>query len=85
MASGDRHCRLVAAEHRVDVEQPEPCDRAGPPLDAVRIGDRPAEHLVAAAEAEHPAAAPVMGEDVDVPALLRAGRRDRRSSLSSRE
>jgi hypothetical protein len=36
----------------------------------LRIGDRPAEHLVAAAQAEHRAAAPDMGGNVDVPALL---------------
>ena len=47
-------------------------------LEAVRVGDAAAEHLVAAAKAEDAAAAARMREDVDVPAL--PARRRRRSA-----
>ena len=51
-----------------DVEQAEPRDAAGRAFHAVRVGKRAAQHLVAAAQAQHPSAPPHMGGDVDVPA-----------------
>ena len=39
----------------------------------IRIGDRPAEHLIAAANAEHVTAAPHMGGEIDVPAGITKG------------
>src|SRR5215216_1332532 len=67
----ERHgavCRLaahfdqdfVAFEDRVDVEHPEAVDLLRWSFDAVRIGNRAAEHLVAATDTEHEAAAPQM-------------------------
>ena len=54
----------------VDVEQAEARRRPGGPSMPSRIGDGVAEHLVAAAEAEHACRrARRMGQDVDVPAL----------------
>ena len=49
--------------------RPRPSTVAGAALDAVRIGDGLAQHLIAAAEAQHVAAAADMRVDVDVPAL----------------
>src|SRR6185312_2442628 len=43
---------------------------AGRSLDTVGVGDTLSEHLIAAAEPKHMAAASDMGEEVDVPALL---------------
>ena len=62
---------------------PRPGTRARRALDAVRVVDAPAEHLVAAAEPEHPPAAPDMGADVDVPALRAQEGRGRRWWSSS--
>ena len=69
VAAGHGDRRLVAAEHRLDVEQSETRDRARPSLDPVRIADRAAEDLKPAADAEDAAAAATVGENVDVPAL----------------
>ncbi len=65
----DRLQPFFGAQHRVDIEQPEPRHRRRAPLHAQRIGDRPPEHLITAAEAEDSPALAAMGEDVDVPAL----------------
>ena len=70
---GDR--RFVGRHLGHDIEQTEPLDAAGRPFDAARIGDGAAEHLVAAAQPEHVAAAPRMRLDVDVPALCRMNAR----------
>ncbi len=48
---------------------PNPSTVPGRPLDPVRIGDRAAEHLIAAAQAEHMAAAPHMRLEIHVPPL----------------
>ena len=61
---------LVAAEHGLDVEQPETGHPGGLALDAIGIGDALAQHLIAAADAEHRAAAAMVGRDVDIPALF---------------
>ena len=61
---------LLAGQHRGDVEQLEALDLVRRPLDAVRVGHAFAQHLVAAANAEHAPAAPRMGGEVDIPALL---------------
>ena len=61
---------LVRRELGLDVEQAEPRRRTGWPFEPQRIAHAPAEDLVAAAEAEHMAAAAAMGEDIDIPALL---------------
>ena len=64
----DQH--LVAFEHRLDIEQAEAIDLLRRPLDAMWIGDGAAQHLIAAADAEHESAAPQMRLEVDVPAEL---------------
>ena len=69
MRSGDERGGLVGGHDGRDVEQAEAIDGAGTAVDAVGIGDGLAEHLVAAAQAEHMAAAANMRQDVDVPAL----------------
>jgi adenosylcobinamide-phosphate synthase len=61
---------LVAGQCGLDVEQAEPVDGTGCTLDTVRVVHRPAQHLVSAAEPQHPATATDMGQQVDVPALL---------------
>ena len=66
--AGDLDQHLVAFEDGVDLEQAETLDFRGWSLDAVRIGDAAAEHLVAAADSQDGAAAPQMGPEVDVPA-----------------
>src|SRR5262245_34044789 len=58
---------LVALQHGLDVEQAEPVDRGRLAFDAVRVGDRPAQHLITAANAEHESATPLMRPQVDVP------------------
>ena len=60
--------------------QPEPFDRCGRTFDAVGVGDRAPEHLIAAAEAEDQTAAAPMRGDVDVEAGAAQSRkiRDRR-------
>jgi hypothetical protein len=61
--------RLFRGEHGFHVQQAQPGDFARIAFDPQRIGDPAAKHLVSAANPQHRAAAPVMGEDVDVPAL----------------
>ena len=61
---------LVAAQFGLQVEQTEALDSApGGPSMPSGSRDLPAQHLVAAAEAEEPAAAAQVRADVDVPAL----------------
>ena len=60
---------LAPAQHRLDLEQAEPGGLSRRPLDPGRVGDAAAQHLVAAAEAHHPAAAPHVRGDVERPAL----------------
>src|SRR3546814_9780570 len=55
--------------HRLDIEQAEPLDLGGRPLDPQRIGDQASKHLVTAAQPDDHPAAPVVRPDVDVPAL----------------
>src|SRR4029077_4011352 len=52
---------------------------------ALWIGDRAAEHLVAAANPQHPPAAPAMRENVDVPALTAQRREIGERRLRSRQ
>ena len=59
---------LLGRQHRLDVEQAKARDRAGRSLDAVGIGDGPPQHLIAAAQPKHHAAAAHMRGDVDVEA-----------------
>src|SRR5205807_890242 len=61
---------LVAAEHGLDVEQPEPKHLRGRSFAAVRIGDPAAQHLITAAEAEDMATLAMMREQIDVPAVV---------------
>ena len=61
---------LFPRQHRRHVEQAEPVHAAGRTPDALRVLDPPAEHLVAAAEPQHPPAPPPVRQDVDVPAFL---------------
>ena len=63
------HQQFVAREIRLDVEQAEPWHLAGRTFDASEIANDFAEHLIAAAKAEHMAAAPQMREKIDIPAL----------------
>src|SRR3546814_19501593 len=73
-----RHAqRLRRSERGLDVEQAESFRFARRPLDAARIGDPRAEHLVAAAEPDDQAAAPDMRLEVDVPEIGRASCRER--------
>jgi len=65
--SGDLDQDLVAAQNGLRLEQAEPFDAAGWSFDAFGIGDAPAEHLIAAAEAQHVATAAEMRREVDVP------------------
>ncbi len=67
----DQH--LVALQHRVDWQQAEPFDGRRRALNALRIGDAAAKHLVAAADAQHLPAAPHMRLQVDVPAVRAQG------------
>lgn len=67
--SGDLPQHLLGRQHRLDVEQAQPLDAPCRPLDSLRVGQALAQHLIAAAQAQHRAAAPVMRENVDVPAL----------------
>ena len=60
---------LCRRQHGLDVEQAEARDLARRALDAVRVGDARAEHLIAAADAQHVPAAAHVGGEVDVPAL----------------
>ena len=60
---------LSRAHDSGDIEQAESFDGAGLAVDAVGIGNRLAEHLIAAAEPEHMTAAADVRLDVDVPAL----------------
>ena len=69
---------LLGCQHGLDVEEAEPRHRAGWPLDAIGIGDGPAEHLIAAAQAKHRSAAANVRGDVDVEAAF-AQRRERRN------
>ncbi len=71
--AGDRGEALLGRHHRLDVEEAEARHRARRPLDPVRVGEAPAQHLVAAAQAQHPAAPADMGAQIDVPALLAKG------------
>src|ERR1700730_2943099 len=67
--TADQRGGFVAAHGRRDIEQSQPVDRPGAAVDAIRIGNSLAEHLIAAAEPENTATAADMGLDVDVPAL----------------
>src|SRR5215475_16016497 len=60
---------LLRRHHRRDVEQSEPRCFSGRTFNYIRIGYLSTEHLVSAAEPEHMTTAPMMREDVDVPAL----------------
>ncbi len=60
---------LFAAEHRVDLEQPEPGNLLCPAFDPEWIGNCSPEHLVATAQAEDVPAVTAMRQDVDVPAF----------------
>src|SRR3954452_5214050 len=60
---------FVAAEHRLDVEQPKSFCLARRPFDPPGVGDASSEHLVAAAQAEDMPALPMMREQVDIPTL----------------
>src|SRR3546814_2700005 len=57
---------LVAGKDGVHIEKAKPLNGARLPLDAFRIGDRPAEHLVAAAKPENAAATAGMRTDIDI-------------------
>ena len=57
-------------ERRLDIEQTEAVDRFRLALETLPVMNAPTEHLVAATQAKHPAAAPEMGANIGVPALL---------------
>ncbi len=65
-----RRSRSPDAPTSRHVEQPEAGHLAGRAVHAVRIADAPAEHLVPAAQAEHPAGGARVGDGVVVPAVL---------------
>src|SRR3546814_17496268 len=62
--------RLAAFQHGLDLQQAEAFDGFRRPLDAMRLGDAAAEHLVAATNPEHTTAPPQMTGKHEVPALL---------------
>ena len=66
----DRHGAFLRLQHRLDVEQAEAGARSRRAFHAVGVGHGPAQHLEAAAEPQHAAAAAQMGADVDIPALV---------------
>ena len=76
---------LRRAEHgRRRRAGPRPAASPGGPSTPSGSAIRAAEHLVAAAQAQHAPAAAGVGQDVDVPALARAGRRGRPGSTCCR-
>src|SRR6516162_7795761 len=64
----DRFEPLVSGENGFDIKQAEPGDFAGRSLDPLRVGHRPPQHLIAAAQTEHQSAAAPMPGDIDVKA-----------------
>ena len=60
---------LLRRHDGFDVEQAEAWRFARRAFDAIWIADNAAKHLIAAADAEHVAAAPDVARNVDVPAL----------------
>src|ERR1700730_9276659 len=64
-----RRKQFVTVKFRFNIEQAYPLRLARRALDAGRIADGLAEHLIAAAKAEHMAVAPEMREKIDIPAL----------------
>ena len=69
MDRADAGQRLLLGHDGRDVEQSEAGRFAGGTFDPIGIGDAPPEHLVAAAQAEHMAAAAMMRQEIDLPAL----------------
>jgi hypothetical protein len=65
----DLHEFFRPGENRRHTQQAQSVDGARRSLDAVWVGDTDAEHLQAAANPQHGAAAPAMREKVDVPPL----------------
>src|SRR5437588_7607394 len=79
----DKH--LVAPEHCLDIQQAKTRNRAGGPLDPVRIGDSCAEHLIPAANSEHMTAAAHMRLEVDIPSAFAQRCEIGNGSLGSRQ
>mmetsp|Transcript_4896 Transcript_4896/g.15809 ORF Transcript_4896/g.15809 Transcript_4896/m.15809 type:complete len:370 (+) Transcript_4896:2614-3723(+) len=80
---------LVATNHRFDIQQAKPRNLARRPLNPLRVGNPAAQHLIAAAQAEHGPPPSHMGEDIDLPSFapqkghigqsrLRSGQHDHR-------
>ena len=70
MDGADARQRLHRLERRLDIEEPEAVDGFRLALQPLPVMNAPAQHLITAAQAEHPAAAPQMGPDVGIPTLL---------------
>src|SRR5262249_32912039 len=64
--AGYRREPFLTREYCFDVEKSETIDRAGPTFDALGVGDRAPEHLVAAAQTEQQSTSPHMRADVDL-------------------
>src|SRR5262245_51512441 len=70
MNGADALQRLVRLERRLDIEEAKAVDRFRLALETLPVMNPPTQHLVAAAQPEHPAAAPQMGADVRIPPLF---------------
>src|ERR1700738_4127078 len=68
--AGDIDEDLVTLEHGLDIQQPKPRNGAGRSLYPVRIRNLSAEHLIAATNPEHMAAATHMRLEIDVPSCF---------------
>src|SRR5271165_116790 len=67
--AGNRFQRLFFAHHGLDVEEAQSFRLSSRSLDALGISDALAQYLIAAANAQNPAAPTPMGANIDVPAL----------------
>ena len=68
--AGDFPDRLRIGQHGVDLQQSEPVHRTGRAFEAMRVRDRPPEHLEPAAETENATASAAVRKDIDVPSFL---------------
>lgn len=65
----DRAQRLVPVQGRFDIEQAKTAGGAGRAFLSIGIGNASAEHLITTAKPQDQPAAPVMRQNIDVPAF----------------
>ena len=68
-AGGHRFGSFGADQLGDDIEQTKSGLGAGRPLDSVRVADPMPQHLIAATQTQHRAAAPDVGLYIDIPSL----------------